>query len=162
MRSFVESVVAWPRRRWAFAAATAVGGFVLAALSTDIIPNPVFGRDVPPTWWSTPALAASSITAGMLAATYVASPLNEGPRVHGRLGAIGSMASFFAVGCPVCNKLVLVALGYSGALRYFAPAQPFLAVAGLALLLWALVARVTKERSCPVALPREKASASRR
>ncbi len=37
----------------------------------------------------------------------------------------------FAIGCPVCNKLVVLALGFSGALAYFEPIQPALALAGL-------------------------------
>jgi hypothetical protein len=57
--------------------------------------------------------------------------------------------AFFAVGCPVCNKLALVALGYAGALRWFAPVQPFLAVGGVALLGWALRARLQGQLVCP-------------
>ena len=33
----------------------------------------------------------------------------------------GWVLSFFAVGCPVCNKLVGLAAGVSGALSYWAP-----------------------------------------
>lgn len=58
--------------------------------------------------------------------------------------------TFFAVGCPVCNKLVLLALGYTGALQFFAPVQPFLAVGSIVLLAAALIVRVRRERSCPV------------
>lgn len=62
---------------------------------------------------------------------------------------MGAFTTFFAVGCPVCNKLVLLALGYSGALQYFAPMQPFLAGLAVILLAWALVVRVRREHSCP-------------
>ena len=63
------------------------------------------------------------------------------------------MLAFFAVGCPVCNKLVLIALGYTGALQWFAPVQPFLAVGGIALLGWALRARLRGQLACPVMPP---------
>jgi len=53
-----------------------------------------------------------------------------------------------AVGCPVCNKLVVVLLGVSGALALFAPIQPFLALGGLALLALAL-RRVVRAAPCP-------------
>ncbi|MFP5368480.1 MAG: hypothetical protein ACLGIS_16910, partial [Actinomycetes bacterium] len=64
----------------------------------------------------------------------------------------GAIVSFFAVGCPVCNKLVLLALGTSGAMQYFEPIQPLLAALSIALLLWAFVKRATSEDRCP--LPR--------
>jgi len=93
------------------------------ALPTDLIDNPVFGRDVPVTSRARGALLVSSVLAGLVAATYV------------------------AVGCPVCNKLVVLALGSTGAIQYFAPIRPSLAVGAIALLGWAFVARVRRENS---------------
>ena len=68
-----------------------------------------------------------------------------------RPGTLGGFLTFFAVGCPVCNKIVLLALGYTGALRWFAPVQPLLAIAGIGLLAWALRSRLRAEVACPVA-----------
>ena len=51
-----------------------------------------------------------------------------------RRGGIAGLLSFFAVGCPVCNKLVIVALGTTGTLQWFEPVQPMLAVASIVLL----------------------------
>ena len=48
---------------------------------------------------------------------------------------MGSMLSLFAVGCPICNKLVVMAVGVSGALNWFAPLQPLLAGGSLVLQL---------------------------
>jgi hypothetical protein len=62
-----------------------------------------------------------------------------------RGAVVGGILSFVAVGCPVCNKLALLALGYSGALAWFAPVQPYLAVAGIALLYWALSRRLRND-----------------
>lgn len=73
-----------------------------------------------------------------------------GKDTAGRAGVIGGLVSFFAVGCPVCNKLVLVALGSTGALQWFAPIQPILAVAALGLLIWALRRRLQGEVSCKI------------
>lgn len=71
----------------------------------------------------------------------------------GKAGVIGGLVSFFAVGCPVCNKLVLIALGTTGAMQWFAPIQPILAVGAIALLVWALRRRLLNETSCAVRIP---------
>ena len=122
-------------------------------LPTDVIPNPVFGRPVPVTWWSYPTLVITAVLGGLLAATYVdgrsgaPSSLDE-MDAPTRRGGIAGLLSFFAVGCPVCNKLVIVALGTTGARQWFEPLQPLLAVASIALLAWALRARLRSATSC--------------
>ncbi len=117
----------------------AVGTAIVVGVPTALIPNPVFGRMIPPDRLDYLVFAATVIFAAALAATYawpLACPLPE------RRIAAGSLATFFAVGCPTCNKLVLLLLGSSGAVQWFAPLQPFLGVAGLALLASALLYRL--------------------
>ncbi|MEU0171427.1 hypothetical protein ABZ214_39275 [Streptomyces iakyrus] len=75
-------------------------------------------------------------------------PAGERPRTARAL--IGGVLSAFAVGCPICNKLVVLALGVSGALSYWAPAQPVLGVASVALLTYALVRRLRTATACPM------------
>jgi hypothetical protein len=75
-----------------------------------------------------------------------------------KLAAVGGLVSFFAVGCPVCNKLVLLALGASGAISWFAPVQPFLAAASIVLMVWALRTRLRNVTSCAVPGPRTPAA----
>lgn len=60
------------------------------------------------------------------------------------------MLAWFAVGCPVCNNLALLALGYSGALTWFAPAQPFLAALALVLSVIAVLSRLRGQVACPL------------
>lgn len=69
-------------------------------------------------------------------------------RTEGRAGALGGALTFLAVGCPVCNKLALLALGYTGAIQWFAPVQPWLAVGAVGLLGWALVRRLGSQEAC--------------
>lgn len=147
---------AWTRRRWVTAAIASIAIALVIGLPTDVIPNPVFGRPVPVTWWSYPVLAITAVLGGLLAATYVREPgsaviVDDEPGdsdAPSRAGGIGGLLSFFAVGCPVCNKLVLVALGTTGARRWFEPLQPLLAVASIALLAIALRARLRSASSC--------------
>lgn len=143
------TLTAWSARRWLVAALSAVLYVLLIAVPTDLIDTPLFSRAIPPTWWAWPSLAVSSLLAGLLTATYVASPLRPDDDTRSsRGGYVGGFLTFFAVGCPVCNKLVLLALGTSGAISWFQPVQPLFQAAAVVVLAWALRTRVRGERSC--------------
>lgn len=135
---------------------------LLIGIPTVIIPNPVFGREIPVLAWNYPVWILTSLLAGMLAATYVragnadatvqpsedsATGGDDGTK-QGRFGIAGTVLAWFAVGCPVCNKLALLALGYSGAITWFAPVQPFLAVGALLLTGGALFFRLRGQVYC--------------
>jgi hypothetical protein len=139
----------WNRQRWIVAVMAGVAAYFLMGLPTAVIDNPVFGRAVAVTPWSTPVLIVSSVLVGLIMATYV-NPLNAFDDRQMKMSGVGGLLSFFAIGCPVCNKVVLLALGTSGALNFFAPLQPILAIAGVAFLTYALVKRLRNEQSCAV------------
>ncbi|MGW5123046.1 hypothetical protein ACWEQ7_03105 [Streptomyces sp. NPDC004069] len=142
----------WPRRRWA-AAATATPLAVLAlGVPTALVPTPLFSRSVPPVWWNYPTLLLTAALSSVVLATYVrARPVADRDDTTGRsLGSAGAVLSFLAVGCPVCNKAALLLLGASGALSYWAPLQPAVAVLALALLAEAALRRLAAEAACPV------------
>jgi hypothetical protein len=157
----VQAVRLWPARRWWAALVGGVITMLLVALPTAVIPNPVFGREIGVTWWSYPVVIITGVLGGLLIATYVnvepRSTSDDADDVHSdrsmKLGAAGGLVSFFAVGCPVCNKLVLLALGASGAVTWFAPIQPYLALASVALMTWALRARLRGEVACSISTP---------
>lgn len=147
----ITALKMWPPRRWLMALVLAVVVCLVIAIPTALIETPLFGREIPPTWWAWPSLIVSSILAGMLLASYVApSPSSEDISDDGtsRRGVIGGALTFFAVGCPVCNKLVLLALGTTGAVSWFQPLQPILQVAAIVLLGWALHQRLRGEIAC--------------
>lgn len=113
--------------------------FLLIGLPTAVVPSPFFGRSVPVRPQDYLFLGITTLLAALLGATYAfpsTCPLQEG-----KLTA-GGFLSFLAVGCPVCNKVAVLALGASGALTYFAPIQPFLAAASMVLLGYALFLRM--------------------
>ncbi len=151
----------WSVRRWLVALVGGVATTVLVALPTAVIPNPVFGRAVAVTWWSYPMVVATGILGGLLVATYVREagdqPRDADDQLDGasKIGVAGALVSFFAVGCPVCNKVVLLALGASGAVTWFAPVQPLLALASLGLMTYALRFRLRTATACrvPATLP---------
>lgn len=149
----------WPAHRWWVAFAVAVATTLLIAVPTALVPTGVFGRGVAAPWWAWPVLLVTAALSGLITATYVRMPGTgsdgteggEGPGGRdpaSRRGAVGGFLTYLAVGCPTCNKIALLALGSSGAVRWFAPVQPLLAVAGIALLGYALRRRLIGERRC--------------
>ena len=150
----------WSARHWLTAAIGSVVVALAVGLPTDVIPNPVFGRPIDVTWWSYPALAVTALLGGLLIATYLRSDesgdlafdddLDAGAERQAKTGGFAGLLSFFAVGCPVCNKIVLIALGTTGARQWFEPLQPYLAAVSLALLAYALWSRLNSTLSCPV------------
>lgn len=138
----------WTARQWAAAAVGAMLAALVIGIPTGIVVNPFYHRMTPVTWWAYPAWALTAVLEGLLLATYV--------RMGGTRGAstgqatAGGVLSFLAVGCPVCNKLVVLVIGLSGALSYWAPVQPFLALASVTLLVIALRRRLRGMSSCPV------------
>ncbi len=113
--------------------AAAIGAVAAIALvigvPTALVPTSVFGRMTPAPWW-VPVWMTVSVLVGLAAVSGAAA--RRRPEVGAELVAAGAM-TVLAVGCPLCNKLVLAVLGSSGALAVWAPLQPVLALAALAI-----------------------------
>lgn len=151
--SVFAGIGGWDVRRYAVAVAAGVAWLVAAGVPTDLIDTPLFVRMTPPEWWNYPLWVAGAVLVGLLAATYVAPPgRGVASGSQGKLFG-GGVLSVFAVGCPVCNKLVVLALGMSGATAYFAPVQPLLGLLSVGLLGYALRVRLSRETSCPAEIP---------
>lgn len=116
---------------------------LVVGIPTDIIDTPIFGREVPVRAWELPVLLATAL----LTALWFGIDKPAQVERTGTPAALGVVLTFFAVGCPVCNKLVLLALGTSGALGLWAPIQPILAGVSLAMLTAAVIVRWRK-RDC--------------
>ncbi|MFB7631359.1 hypothetical protein ACFC0M_10495 [Streptomyces sp. NPDC056149] len=147
----LRAVAVWPPSRWGTAAGGAALTALVVGLPTAVIPNPLFTRTVATPFWGYPSLVLTAALAGLLLATYVPTGAGASDQRPSRLGTVGGLLGFLAVGCPVCNKLVLLALGTSGALSIWQPLQPLLAVASLTLLAVATVRRLAGEIACPAA-----------
>lgn len=152
-----QALQQWQARQVIVAIVTAIIVGVLIGLATVLIPNPIFSRDIPPVWWNYPVWLLTSAISGMLAATYVRAkqPEPETKDRHGKVGMIGGFLAWFAVGCPVCNKIALLAFGYSGAITYFAPIQPIFGSAALLLTGAALIWRLKGQVMCVMPKPQQ-------
>lgn len=126
---------------------------LVTGIPTDVLPNPWFTRMTPVRPLDLIIWPLSSLLIGLLLATYVTPrparsgwrallPFSrEAPRPGGSSIA-GGITTVFAIGCPICNKLVVLVLGLSGALTYFAPIQPLLGALAVLVPLWALRQRI--------------------
>lgn len=146
----LQALRRWSPRRWRVATWAAVASVVVIAIPTAMIPTPIFSRDIGVTWWAWPILLLSAALGGLLMASYVREPDTPSDEHVSKGGVIGGFLTFFAVGCPVCNKLALLALGYTGALTWFAPIQPLLAIGAVVLLALALRSRLRGQIACRI------------
>jgi hypothetical protein len=124
-------------RRIVAGVGAAVAVAVAAGVPTDVLPNPWFMRMTPAPWWTVPVWALTSLLAGVYVSAALARPPACRRRSRGVAGA-GATAAWLAVGCPVCNKVVVAVLGAAGAVTWFAPVQPWLALSAPLLITIAL------------------------
>lgn len=138
----------WPARRWLAAAAGTALTLLVIGVPTGIVRTALYTRMTPVLWWNYPIWLATATLGGLILATYVRTPETRQAMTGPSAG--GGLLSVLAVGCPVCNKLVVALIGVSGALTVWAPIQPLLGIASLALLGFALRRRLAVERACRV------------
>src|SRR5919198_64642 len=127
-----------------------IGTVAIIGVPTDVIPNPLFGRQTPVHPYDVVVLIALGILTGALVATYAIA--RDAARATKRAGVGSGVLGWFAVSCPACNKVVVALLGASGATSTFAPLQPALGGLAVALAAAALAVRVRALRrgSCPL------------
>jgi hypothetical protein len=130
---------------------TAVGTALVIGIPTDVVPNPWFGREIGVRASDVVVLIALSAITGALVATYTLAG-DSGAAVP-RTGLGSGIIGWFAVGCPVCNKLVVALIGASGATSTFAPLQPIFGAAAVLVAAAALAVRVRAIRRGTCAVP---------
>jgi hypothetical protein len=77
-----------------------------------VVPNPWFGREIAVRPSDVVVLVMVSLLSGALTATYTVAGAGRGTA---RAGIGSAIIGWFAVGCPVCNKLVVALVGAYGA-----------------------------------------------
>lgn len=142
-RSLVATLVGLgPSYWWRALALAAVSGLALA-VPTRLVPNGFFSRMTPTRPLDYVFWVAASALLGLTLAMRSPDRDAAGP-------VAGGVGTFLAVGCPICNKIVVALLGVSGALSYFAPLQPLIGSAALVLLVVALRRRASALAACTV------------
>ena len=122
-----------------FGLVAALVSLLSQAIPTAVLPSPFFSRMTPVRLQDYVFLISTSLLIGLIFATFalpkaVASCQN---RTFG-----GGLLSVLAIGCPICNHVVVALIGISGALLYWAPLQPIIGATALLILLWTLRKRV--------------------
>lgn len=140
-------------RFWGLSAVCALGTALLIGIPTVLIPNTLFVRMTPTSprdysiWGLTVLLIAPLLALASL------SPVSERRETLRAVGTgsgrtfAGGVLSFLAVGCPICNKIIVLLLGVTGAMTYFDPIRPLLGVASLLILSGTLLLRVRALRA---------------
>ena len=111
---------------WAVIAAVAI------AVPARLVPNELFSRMTPTRPQDYVFWVVGAILTGLVMGLRRIGPNRDTKALGGGIG------TFLAVGCPVCNKLVVALIGVGGATSVFAPIQPVIGLASLGLLGWAL------------------------
>jgi hypothetical protein len=143
-------------RFWLIAGLATVASLIVLGVPTAVIPNPFFIRMTPTETFNVLVWLASAPLIGLLVATYIRPLGHSTSHRPSDAGAgrttLGGVAAFLAIGCPICNKVVVGVLGVSGALSIFAPVQPLIGAASVGLLgatlAWRLRGRATGCERC--------------
>jgi hypothetical protein len=140
-------------RFWLAAGVGTLLVLLVLGVPSAVIPNPFFVRMIPAEPVNVAVWLTSAPLAGLLIATYVSRRGALADDVHAGVGAgrvtLGGVAAYLAIGCPICNKIVVAALGVSGALNVFGPLQPLIGAGSVAVLASTLAWRLRmRARGC--------------
>ncbi|MEO0495298.1 MAG: hypothetical protein AAF081_17970 [Actinomycetota bacterium] len=146
----IDQLRALPPGTWPRAIPYALIAAVLIAVPSDLIDTPFFGRPVEVRAIDYVLLAVTASLIGLIFAIRV--PRGEASEQQETRTVWGGFVSFLAVGCPVCNQLVVGLIGTSGALSWWAPVQPIVGLVAVGLLVWTLRYRLRTYEltACPV------------
>ncbi|MBT8225631.1 MAG: hypothetical protein HKP61_04945 [Dactylosporangium sp.] len=127
---WIDTVLSWPRRRWAAVA-------VLIPVTTTAFLWA--GLRLPPEtaypFWGWPVAALAGVLAGLTLSSYLPGP-GTGHLIH--------------VGCSPCALASAASVVFALVLRWTSPASAGLAAISIAVLALGLQRRLSDEASCPV------------
>jgi hypothetical protein len=124
-------------KAWAVTVVASVLGLLVIGLPTAIYQNPFFVRMTPVRSQDYVIWILASVLTGLIVGSYFVARSTSG---DGKILS-GGVLSVLAVGCPTCNKFVVLLMGTTGALNFFAPLQIYIGIASVLLLGWTLILR---------------------
>ncbi len=130
-KSILQPALSIPLRQYAVAVGFGAGTFVLLGTVAALWKNPLFIRMMPPTGFEIALLLAQSVLVG----AYMAAPAAA---CSTRTASIGNVLSFLGIACPICNKLLVLALGPALLMQYFEPIRLYVGIIGVGLVAFAL------------------------
>lgn len=141
------------RRFWLAAVAGTIVALIVLGVPSAVVPNPFFIRMTPTQPLDVAFWLSSSPLIGMTFATFVAKRADAAVDRHSGAGtaptSLAGIGAYLAIGCPICNKIVVGLLGVSGALTVFAPIQPLIGASSVVLLAGTLAYRLRERaRGC--------------
>ena len=136
-------------RGWLVVVGAAVVSAVVMGIPTVMFDNPWFRRMTPTRPQDYVFWIISAVLLGLIAGTFAGRQPERGEKP----ALAGGFLSVLAIGCPICNKIVVLLLGISGALTFFGPAQLFIGLASLLLLGWTLLLRAGAVAGADCPLP---------
>ena len=147
----LEQLRELPPATWIRAIPYSILAALVIAIPSDLINTSIFGRPVEPRAIDYVILAVTSSLIGIILAIRPAELTARDEQDQTRT-VWGGFVSFLAVGCPVCNQAVVALVGTSGALSWWAPVQPIVGLAAVALLVHTLRRRLDTYRlaACPI------------
>lgn len=136
------------RHFWMLSAGGTLVSALMIGVPTVLVPNSLFVRMTSTSARDYVVWTLATVLLGPLIALSLLYPsisIQETLRHVGSgnwRSAVGGLLAFLSVGCPICNKIVVVLLGVSGALTVFDPLRPYLGLAALTVLSTTLFLRV--------------------
>ncbi len=120
---------------------------MLFGIPTALIPTQWFVRMIPAQTMDYVFLLLNSALIG----TYVGLHTYERHERNKRgdaLATTGGIMNIFAVGCPICNKLLVTLLGASAVMAYFEPLRVWLGLASASVVGVAIWFKIKNVRTC--------------
>lgn len=118
--------------QWAKGVAVALLAFGSLGTVSALWANPVFMRMTLAGEWEIALLGAMSLLSGL----YIAL---RRPACADRTAGAGGVLGFIGIACPTCNKILMLLFGGEVLLAYFEPVRLYVAGAGTAILLAAVI-----------------------